>query len=282
MPRNIGPTPSPSQQRSRRRCPPGRRALPAHHCAPLYSTSLHPQPESRRKRADLRGKTARQKGWCGVEGRNDLPRPSAFRQRSTECLGRHLGSSERSGSARSALEHRRRRPGGGKWREPRRRAGRPGECLATESKRVDPNVQSGASLRAARSRPARIGSPPQRLGNASINRRPARVSARCRTTWAAGPSGCTPQIRGQLQVAGRFHPVTAPGALQPDRLGQQRQPDLPVGPVHRHRAGDDAPGPPKDPLVAVQQVDRGQPVGAPGPAGSAGDQRARSAAARHR
>ncbi|WJK36783.1 hypothetical protein [Solwaraspora sp. WMMA2065] len=66
---------------------------------------------------------------------------------------------------------------------------------------------------------------------------------------------------GQLQLTGRHHPVTTQRTLQPDRFGQQRQPDPATDPVPFDGADDQTQAASQDPLVAVQQVDRGQPVG---------------------
>ncbi|GAB3181024.1 hypothetical protein GCM10027259_31950 [Micromonospora palomenae] len=58
-----------------------------HHRAPLYSTSLHLQPETPAWRAALPGKSARQEGWSGVEGRSAPRAASATRHRSTPTGG---------------------------------------------------------------------------------------------------------------------------------------------------------------------------------------------------
>ena len=115
VPRNIGPTPLPC--RPVVRGPPVRsgrqvRFRPCH-CAPLYSTSLHPQPESTRPRTGFADESARQTRWGGSGGdkppdhgplsdkppsrARKLHRKRAFRTRGTPSGREVEGAGRRSG-----------------------------------------------------------------------------------------------------------------------------------------------------------------------------------------
>lgn len=66
--------------------------------------------------------------------------------------------------------------------------------------------------------------------------------------------------RGQFEVTGRHDPVPASAALQAYRLGQQRQPDPSPGAVQVGGADEEGQSEAEDPFVAVQGVERGEPV----------------------